>query len=110
MYNKDIFVPEYVKAIRLICEDIVKDQSAAKLKALRDPLLKLLINGVPCDVIILNMVKELCAVYKNEEVKRQFIYWASFYDNRVQNGTKALFHMEALMARYMLIVSENKNY
>ena len=25
MYNKDIFVPEYVKAIRLICEDIVKD-------------------------------------------------------------------------------------
>lgn len=110
MYSKEIFIPEYLKAIKLICEQIVKDQSASNLKALRDPVVKLLINGVPADVVILNMVKELCGMFKNEQVKTKIIHWASYYDNRVQNGTKALFHLEAMIARFMLIVSETKNY
>ncbi len=107
MYSKEIFVPEYIKAIKLISEQITKDQSATNLKALRDPVVKLLINGVPPDVIILNMVREVCAMYKNEQIKHDIIHWASFYDNRVQNGTKALYHLEALIARFMLIISEN---
>ena len=108
MYSKEIFIPEYIKAIKQICLEVVKDQSATNLKALREPVLKLLINGVPSDAIILNMVRELCAMKFAEETKRQFVHWASFYDNRLQNGSKALFHMEALLARFMYIASEGK--
>ena len=110
MYSKEVFVPEYLKAIKQICQKLVEDQSASNLKALREPVIKLLINGMPSDVIILNMVRELCAMSSSEETKQQYIHWASFYDNRLQNGSKALFHMEALIARFMYIASENKNY
>ncbi len=101
-------MPEYSKAIKIVAEEIMKDQSPQKLKNLRDPMLKLLINGVPCDIIIVSLVKEMCSIVKKEEVKRLIIHWASFYDSRAQNGTKALFHLEALIARMMLVISENK--
>ena len=107
-YNKDVFVPEYVGAVKSLVSDLQKDQSASKLKQLREPLLKLLVNGVPTDVIITGMVKEICSKQKNEELKRQVIYWASFYDGRASMGSKALFHLEALLARLMLIFAENK--
>ncbi len=107
--SKDIFLPEYVSAIKIISEELMKDASPSKLKDLREPVLKLLINGVPCDIIILNIVKEICCRLKNDEVKRQIIYWASFYDSRAQMGTKSLFHLEALFARIMLIIADNNN-
>ena len=52
------------------------DPSPSKLKALREPDLKLLVNGVPCDLIISNIIKEICGQLRNDEVKRQVIYWA----------------------------------
>lgn len=81
-YKNDIFIPEYISAIKIVCGEIMTDQSATKLKNLREPFLKLLVNGVPSETIILNMIKEFCSRIKNDEVKRQIIYWGSFYDNR----------------------------
>ncbi len=106
-YSKEIFVPEYILAVQNLASELMKESSASKLKSLREPLLKLLVNGVPADIIILNLVKELCVKIKSDEVKRQIIHWSSFYDNRVQNGSKSLFHLEALFARIMLIIAEN---
>ncbi len=100
-------MPEYVVAIKTLSTELIKDQSPSKLKALREPLLKLLVNGVPSEVIILGMVKEICSRLKSDEVKRQVIYWSSFYDGRAQMGSKTLFHLEALIARLMLIIAEN---
>lgn len=110
MYSKDVFVPEYLTSINFICKELIKEQSATKLKALREGLLKLIVNGVPSDVIITQLTKALCQTVKNDDVKREVINWASFYDNRCQNGSKALFHLEALIARLMLIVSENYKF
>jgi replication factor C subunit 3/5 len=108
-YSKEIFVPEYVEAIKGIAAGIIKEQSPSKLKSLRESVLKLLINGVPCDIIIINIVKEICSQSKNEAIKREIIYWASFYDNRAQNGTKSLFHLEAMFARFMLVIADSNN-
>jgi replication factor C subunit 3/5 len=81
-YSKDIFIPEYITSIRGIADEIHKDQSPACLKRLRESFLKLLVNGVPNDVIVINLVKELCVKAKNDEVRRQIIYWGAFYDHR----------------------------
>jgi replication factor C subunit 3/5 len=107
-YSKDVFTPEYIIAIKEITEGVLKDQSATKLKALRENLLKLLVNGVPADLIIVIMSKELCKVLKDENVQREIVKWASFYDSRAQNGSKALFHLEALIARFMFIIAESR--
>jgi replication factor C subunit 3/5 len=106
-YSSNIFTPEYVTAIKTICKDIFQDQSPSKLKYLREPILKLLINGIPTDFLIHGIVKEICSQLQNEETKRQIIYWGSFYDGRAFMGSKALFHLEAMIARFMLILSEN---
>ena len=106
-YSKEIFTPEYIIAIKNISDELIKNPSPAKLKSLRDPLIKLLVNGVQVDMIILNIVKEISTKIKNNEVMRQIIDWASFYDNRAQNGSKSIFHLEALFARIMLIIEEN---
>jgi len=70
-------------------------------------VIKLLINGVPSEIIILYLLKEICNKIKSEDVKSQLIKWASFYDTRAQNGSKTLFHIEALIARFMLIIAQN---
>lgn len=49
----------------------------------------------------------MCSQINNEETKRKIIYWGSFYDSRAYMGSKALFHLEAMIARFMLILSEN---
>lgn len=106
-FSKDIFIPEYILAVQSLANELLKESSASKLKSLREPILKLLVNGVPADIIILHLVKELCSKIKSDDIKRQIIYWSSFYDNRAQNGSKSLFHLEALFARVMLIIAEN---
>ncbi len=109
MYSKEIYSPEYILALKQISQDLLKDPSPSKLKVLREPLLKLLVNGLPCDLIILNIVKEICKIINNDEIKRKIIHWASFYDRRAQVGSKSIFHLEALFARIMLIVAESNN-
>lgn len=71
-----------MESIKGIAKEILNEQSAGALKRLREPYMKLLVNGVPNEIIIINLVKELCLLIKSEEIKIELIKWASFYDNR----------------------------
>lgn len=86
----------------------MKEQSPSNLKKLRESFMNLLINGVPPDVIIVNLVKEFSSKNKNDHEMAQIINAAAFYDNRMQNGSKTLFHLEALVAKIMFIIADNK--
>lgn len=81
-YKNEIFVPEYATSIKGIVTEILKDQSAGTVKKLRDAFMKLLINGVPNELIILNLVQDICSRVKSESVKWDIIQWAALYDNR----------------------------
>lgn len=105
-YSKNVYVPDYVMSIKTMCNDIMKEQSAMALKKLREIILSLIVNGIGSEEIILGMAKEFVKNLKNDDKKREIIYYAALYDNRAQNGTKAIFHIEALIARIMLIVSK----
>lgn len=106
-FSKNVYVPDYLLSIKSICNDVMKDQSANGLKKLREHILTLLVNGIGSDEIILEMAKNFIKLVQNEEKKRQIIHYAALFDNRAQNGTKAIFHIEALLARIMLIISSN---
>ena len=106
-YHKDVFESEYEAEIKKICQDILKDQSAERLKHTRTQLVNLIVNCVPADVIFTEMVKQLCIALNSDEKKRQIIDSASFYDQRASQGAKALFHLEAFVAKAMLIIAEN---
>lgn len=105
-YSKKIFIPEYVSAIQSICYEIKKEQSPNALKRLRQNILKLIVNGIESEGIILGVTKEMLKIEKNELKQKEIIRWGAIFDERAQNGTKAIFHIEALIARIMLILSQ----
>lgn len=80
------FSPEYIKSINEITDDIFKDQSPKSLKICREKFMKLLVNGIPYDVIIEilteNFVKRSIL---EEKIKSEIVNWASFYDHRYHN-------------------------
>ena len=88
----------------------MKEQSPAALKKMREKMVRLIVNGISIDEIILNITKTLITMCKSksEKVKKEIVHYAAFYDNRAQNGTKGIFHLEALMARIMVILNQNK--
>ncbi len=109
-YKDDIFVPEYLTSIKGICTEIIRDQSPSCLKKLRESLIKLLINVVPVDVIMFEIVQDLTERYNNKpRLVSEFVSAASFYDVRAQNGSKGIMHLEAFIAKIMLLISDQRN-
>ncbi|KAJ2640958.1 Subunit of heteropentameric Replication factor C (RF-C), partial [Coemansia sp. RSA 1285] len=39
----------------------------------------------------------------DEELKPEVVHQAAFYEHRLQNGQKAIVHLEAFMAKFMSI-------
>jgi hypothetical protein len=65
---------------------------------------------VPVDVIMYGIVQDLTERYNNNtRIVADFVSAASFYDVRAQNGSKGIMHLEAFIAKIMLIISEVKN-
>lgn len=81
-YKNEIFIPEYDAAIKGIANEMFKEQSAACVKRLREAFLKLLVNGVPCEFIFVNLLKEIFKKPKHEKFKIAVINAASVFENR----------------------------
>ena len=77
------FVAEYVQAMSEISLDIMKDQSPKNLKSCREKFMKLLVNGIPHDVIIESLTENFVKkTILTEKIKSDVINLAAFYDHR----------------------------
>ena len=76
--------------------------SPARLLATRDKLYELLAKCIPADVIIKTLADELM---KNidDSIKHDVVRWAAFYEHRITQGNKEIFHLEAFVAKFMCI-------
>ncbi|KAH8071386.1 hypothetical protein JL721_4362 [Aureococcus anophagefferens] len=90
---------EYVVAI---ASDIAREQSPQRLLATRDMLYELLSKCIPADVILKTLARELL---KNldDEMKAEVLKWAAFYEHRITQGNKDIFHLEAFVAKFMCL-------
>ena len=86
--------------IAQLAADITREQSPQKLQAAREKLYELLVNCIPADVILKTLVRELM---KNldDELKKEIIEAAAFYEHRIALGSKEIFHLEAFIAKFM---------
>ena len=41
----------------------------------------------------------------DDELKPQVIHWAAFYEHRIRLGSKVIFHLEAFVAKGILMLS-----
>lgn len=81
---------------------IVKEQTPRRLLEVRGRLYELLSHCIPAEVIFVGLMKELI---KNcdGELKNEVTQWAAFYEHRLNKGSKAIYHLEAFVAKFMSI-------
>lgn len=94
--------PDWEKFVLAIAQDIAREQSPQRLLATREKLYELLSKCIPADVILKTLSRELL---KNldDELKAEVIHWAAFYEHRITQGNKEIFHLEAFVAKFMCL-------
>lgn len=73
-----------------------------RLRAIREKVYDLLINCIPGDMIIKYLLLDLLKKM-DSDVKYELIHYASEHENKLQLGSKPIFHIEAFIAKVMLI-------
>ncbi|XP_013419974.1 replication factor C subunit 3 [Lingula anatina] len=84
---------------------IVQQQTPKRLLEIRGRLYELLTHCIPPDVIIKGLVKELVGSCDGQ-LKADVTQVAAYYEHRLQLGQKAIFHLEAFVAKFMAIYKQ----
>ncbi|KAK4883217.1 hypothetical protein RN001_006536 [Aquatica leii] len=100
--NQNIAEPDWLLFIRAIARKISQEQSINTLASVRGDLYELIIHGIPNTIIFQTLVSELV---KNCDItlKATIISQAALFEHRLQHGNKAIFHLEAFVAKYMYL-------
>ncbi|KAJ7566381.1 hypothetical protein O6H91_02G100000 [Diphasiastrum complanatum] len=85
-----------------VASDIMNEQSPKRLFLVRGKLYELLVNCIPPELILKRLLLELMKKL-DSELKHEVCHWAAFYEHRMQLGQKAIFHLEAFVAKFMSI-------
>jgi len=81
---------------------IVSEQSPRKLSEIRSRLYELIVHCIPPEVIFVNLQKELAKTCDGE-LKTELCQIAAYYEHRLNKGNKAIYHLEAFVAKFMAI-------
>ena len=100
--SSEVLKADWENYVVTLAKEITQEQSPARLLAAREKLYELIINCIPSDVIIKCLTAELM---KNvdDTLKHEIIQWAAFYEHRLCQGSKDIFHLEAFVAKFMSI-------
>nr|XP_022921293.1 replication factor C subunit 3 [Onthophagus taurus] len=98
--NQQILDPDWLTFIREVAKKITRDQTVQKLGEIRGMLYELITHEIPSDVIFKTLVEELV---KNcdMQLKSQVVEKAAFYEHRMKQGSKEIFHFEAFIVCFM---------
>ena len=100
--DAQIQLPDWEIYINKIAREIMSEQSPTKLMQVRDMLYELLTNCIPTDVILRTLVRELTKS-TDDTLKHEIAHWAAYYEHRLQQGNKEIFHLEAFVAKFMAV-------
>lgn len=103
--DQQVVEPDWKLFIREISRKITLEQSISKLGEVRNDLYELLTHSIPSDLIFKTLLEE---IVKNCDISltTKIISLAAEYEHRMQQGNKAIFHLEAFIARFMSIYQE----
>jgi len=101
-----IQLPDWERYISIIAREIATSQTPQVLLDTRQKLYELLANCIPPEIILKTLVAELTRKL-DDDIKFQVIHWAAFYQARlVSQGQKAIYHLEAFVAKFLAIYKE----
>ncbi|XP_043695612.1 replication factor C subunit 3 isoform X1 [Telopea speciosissima] len=110
--NQIIPPMDWEQYISEIASDIMQEQSPKRLFLVRGKLYELLGNCIPPVIILKRLLSELLKKL-DAELKHEVCHWAAYYvrlclmvylqEHRMRLGQKAIFHIEAFVAKFMSI-------
>lgn len=100
--NQAIPPMDWEEYVAEVASDIMKEQSPKRLFQVRGKLYELISNCIPPDVILKRLLFELLKKL-DSELKHEVCHWAAYYEHRMRLGQKAIFHLEAFVAKFMSI-------
>ncbi|WPH03409.1 P-loop containing nucleoside triphosphate hydrolase protein [Acrodontium crateriforme] len=98
--------PDWEALIGVIATDIISERSPARILQVRAKLYDLLTHCIPATTILKTLTFKLMPKI-DDGLKSEVIKWAAFYDHRIRMGSKAIFHLEAFVAKFMRLYEGN---
>ncbi|RMZ77670.1 hypothetical protein DV738_g4285, partial [Chaetothyriales sp. CBS 135597] len=85
-----------------IAGDMIRERTPKMIMQVRAKLYDLLTHCIPATIILKTLCWNLVERKEvDEELKPEIVKWAAFYEHRVRQGSKVVFHLEAFVARFM---------
>jgi replication factor C subunit 3/5 len=91
--------------LKEVAQDMLLDQTPAKLQQVRTKLYDLLAHCIPAETIIKGLVEELLPRV-DSVLKPVFVREAAFYEHRLRLGSKHIYHLEAFCAKVMSVYKQ----
>ncbi|KAL4893077.1 cytochrome c oxidase assembly protein CtaG/Cox11-domain-containing protein [Aspergillus ambiguus] len=92
--------PDWEALIQLMAHEILAERSPARLLQTRARLYDLLTHCIPPTTILKTLTFKLIERV-DDALKPEVIRWSAFYEHRVKQGSKVIFHLEAFVAKFM---------
>jgi len=92
--------PDWMLFLGALADEVLAEQSPKQLLKVRGKLYELLASCIPPDVIMRQLTIALLRKVP-PGVKHEAVYHASLYEQRMQQGSKPIFHLEAFLACFM---------
>jgi len=83
-----------------IAKNILQEQTPHMVYQVRGKLYELLVNVIPPELILRRLVMELTK-RMDDSIKPMVIEAGAVFEHRLQGGSKAIFHLEAFVAKVM---------
>lgn len=100
--NQKVRQPDWELYLEETAKMIVQEQSVKRLSEVRARLYELLTHLIPPDVILKGLLKQVVANCDGQ-LKGEATALAAQYEHRLQLGSKAIYHLEAFVAKVMAI-------
>ncbi|PYH44227.1 uncharacterized protein BP01DRAFT_416723 [Aspergillus saccharolyticus JOP 1030-1] len=100
--NTPIPPPDWEALIAQTADEILAERSPAQLLRVRSRLYDLLTHCIPATTIIKTLTFQLITKV-DDALKPEVIKWSAFYEHRITQGSKLIFHLEAFVAKFMRI-------
>lgn len=100
--------PDWEAYIALVAKEMCTEQSPKQILEVRGQLYELLANCIPPEVIMRNLSGELMKNLDNN-MKCEVARWAAHYEHSIKCGSKAIFHLEAFVCKFMYLYRKALN-
>lgn len=98
--NTPIPPPDWEALIALTADEILAERSPARLLQVRARLYDLLTHCIPPTIVLKTLTFKLVTKV-DDALKPEVIRWSAFYEHRIKQGSKVIFHLEAFVAKFM---------